>query len=64
VLRLADALGGCARGVIVYGIEGTDFATGAPPSPEVREAVERVAQAVLTELPGISGYVEAGTCTN
>jgi hydrogenase maturation protease len=43
-IELARALGCLPSKLIVYGIEGIRFNSGEPPSPEVAEAVERLAQ--------------------
>ena len=45
-LRLARVLGRAPRSLRVYGIEGRQFAPGAPPSPEVMQAAERLAQQI------------------
>jgi hydrogenase maturation protease len=49
-VELARALGRLPGRVVVYGVEGAEFAAGAGLTPEVERAVERVAAAVLAEL--------------
>lgn len=56
-VELGRALGRLPARVVVYGIEGVDFALGSGLSERVAAAVEDVAQAVLGEL------AEAG-CTS
>jgi len=51
-VELARALDRLPRRVVVFGVEGGQFTAGAPLSPEVRSAVERVAQDVVRELEG------------
>jgi hydrogenase maturation protease len=48
-LELARALGQLPPQVIVYGIEGGTFAPGAPLSPEVAQAAEKVARQIVQE---------------
>ncbi len=49
-VELARALDRLPPRLLVYGIEAASFATGAEPSPAVRTAAERVADAVVAEL--------------
>jgi hydrogenase maturation protease len=49
-VELARALGELPRRVVVYGIEGSEFAAGAAISEPVAEAVERVAESIVVEL--------------
>jgi hydrogenase maturation protease len=51
-VELARALERLPGRVVVYGVEGGQFAAGAPLSPEVESAVEQVAEEVLRELRG------------
>jgi len=48
-IRLAQVLGSLPRQITVYGIEGEAFAVGDAVSPEVLDAVERVAQQIAQE---------------
>jgi len=49
-IELARALGKLPRCVLVYGIEGADFAAGRGLSPAVEAAVEPTAHAMLEDL--------------
>ncbi|MEZ5074886.1 MAG: hydrogenase maturation protease [Solirubrobacterales bacterium] len=49
-VELARALGRLPDRLIVFGIEGTDFATGGEPSAAIRSAVASLAAAALAEL--------------
>jgi hydrogenase maturation protease len=49
-IELARALARLPRSLIVYGIEGKNFAAGVGLSPEVEEAVSEVARRLLTEF--------------
>jgi hydrogenase maturation protease len=49
-IELARALGKLPPHVVVYGIEGASFATGAPLSPDVAEAVSRLVNTIEEEL--------------
>ena len=49
-VELARALGQLPPRLIVYGIEGKDFASGEGLSPEVAAAVEQVAQTISSDL--------------
>lgn len=51
-VELARALERLPRQVVVYGVEGGQFAAGAALSPEVESAVEQVAEEVIRELRG------------
>jgi len=53
-IELARALGRLPGKLIVYGIEGIRFGCGGPPSPEVAEAVERLAQRIAKEADASS----------
>jgi hydrogenase maturation protease len=48
-IELGKALGVLPRPLLIYGIEGVNFAFGALPSPEVLLAVEELAQRVALE---------------
>ena len=48
-IELARALGRLPRRVVVYGIEGASFEAGAPLSPEVVDAVNRLAAMIEEE---------------
>jgi hydrogenase maturation protease len=48
-IELSRAMGGLPRSLIVYGIEGRNFAAGVRLSPEVEGAVGEVAGRALTE---------------
>ncbi len=49
-IELARALGRLPRELIVYGIEGKDFAAGEGVSPEVEQAASRVVDSITEEL--------------
>jgi len=49
-IEMARAIERLPDRMVVYGIEGACFTTGSAPGPEVRAAVERVAERVLDEL--------------
>jgi hydrogenase maturation protease len=49
-IRLARALGRYPKSLRVYGIEGRQFELGTEISPEVKQAVEDVAQQISTEI--------------
>jgi hydrogenase maturation protease len=49
-IELARALGKLPRRVVVYGVEGGEFAAGGQLSPSVAAAVEPAAKAVLEDL--------------
>ena len=49
VVELGRALGRLPRSLIVYAVEGTDFATGQGLSPAVARALSGVAQRILLE---------------
>jgi hydrogenase maturation protease len=49
-IELARALGRLPRRVVVYGVEGAEFAAGEGLTPPVEAAVERTACAVLVDL--------------
>jgi hydrogenase maturation protease len=51
-VELARALDRLPRRVVVFGVEGGQFAAGAGLSPAVESAVERVAANVVRELEG------------
>jgi len=48
-VELARALGRMPRSLVVYGIEGSDFAHGNGMSPEVERAVEKAAARIVEE---------------
>jgi hydrogenase maturation protease len=54
-VELARNLGRLPRYLIAYLVEGEQFATGAPLSPAVAEAIEMTAQRILAELSAIFG---------
>jgi hydrogenase maturation protease len=54
-VELARNLGRLPRFLIAYLVEGEQFATGAPVSPAVAEAIEMVAERILAELSAIFG---------
>ncbi len=49
-VELGRALDRLPRRLVVYAVEGTDFANGASAGPAVLDAVDRVVDAVLAEL--------------
>jgi len=53
-IELARALGRLPRRVVVYGVEGAEFAAGEGLTPPVVAAVERTACAVLVDLEQIA----------
>lgn len=59
-IELARALGRLPLRVVVYGVEGGEFAAGTGLSPAVDAAVARTAEAVLDELARLL----EGTCTS
>jgi len=56
-IELARALGKLPPRVVVHGIEGAQFDAGAPLTPEVETAVDRLAESILAEL-------QEETCTS
>jgi hydrogenase maturation protease len=60
-IELARALGRLPACVVVYGVEGIEFAAGASLSAPVEAAVEPAARAVLAELEQLR---EEEPCTN
>jgi len=52
-VELARSLGKLPRHLIAYLVEGEQFATGAPLSPKVANAVETVAERIVNELSAI-----------
>jgi hydrogenase maturation protease len=54
-IALAGALGRLPLAAVVIGIEGRGFDAGAPPSPEVLAAIERVAAALEIEALDVEG---------
>lgn len=52
-VEVARALGSAPPVIIVYAIEGDDFAAGAPLTPAVVEAAERVSLAVMGEVTAL-----------
>jgi hydrogenase maturation protease len=54
-IELARALGKLPRRVLVYGVEGSEFATGEGLTDPVEAAVAKVADAVLEELVRLAG---------
>jgi hydrogenase maturation protease len=61
-IELARALGRLPRRVVIYGVEGGEFAAGAGLTPPVDAAVELVAAAVLSELENL--LEEEERCTS
>lgn len=59
-IALSRALGRLPRTLILFGIEAGGFELGAGLSPEVEEAVERTARAVLRELERLGARVRPG----
>jgi hydrogenase maturation protease len=53
-LELSRTLGRLPSRVIVYGIEGMQFATGSPLSPAVALAAEQLADTLVAELGGVA----------
>jgi hydrogenase maturation protease len=53
-VELSRALGRLPSHLVVYLVEGERFDIGAPLSPRVAEAIEKVAKAVLAELSQIA----------
>jgi len=49
-LRLAAVLGRMPKSLLVYGIEGKQFAPGSLPSPQVKEAAEGLAQQIRATI--------------
>jgi hydrogenase maturation protease len=49
-VELARCLNQLPRALVVYGIEGQDFAAGIGVSPAVKEAISTVAESVLNEV--------------
>jgi hydrogenase maturation protease len=49
-IELARALNRLPKTAIIYGIEGAKFVPGAPPSPEVRAAVDRLVDEIWSRL--------------
>jgi hydrogenase maturation protease len=49
-IETARSLGQLPRNLIIYGIEGKDFSVGEGLSPEVKQAIEEVAQMILDQL--------------
>ncbi len=61
-IELARVLGRLPPRLVVYGIEGRDFAVGAPPCPAVAESVDRVVRAIADALDTSEpGTGECGT---
>ena len=50
IIELARAIDCLPPSLIVYGVEGKNFQAGTELSPEVREAVPRVAKSILKDL--------------
>jgi hydrogenase maturation protease len=61
-IELARALGRLPRRVVVYGIEGSEFAAGAGLTAPVQAAVARAVPAVLGDLEHLTR--EEGPCTS
>ena len=51
-VEVARALDRLPRNVVVFGVEGAQFAAGTALSPEVGSAVEQVAEEVIRDLEG------------
>lgn len=60
-IELARAMGELPAELIIYGIEALDFSAGTGLSPEVAEAVPRVANLILQE---VQHYCKAASFTN
>ncbi|MBU1319585.1 MAG: hydrogenase maturation protease [candidate division Zixibacteria bacterium] len=56
-LELGRVLDRLPHRLIIYGIEGVQFSHGAPMSPAVRDAVDRVAAAIIKEIEEITNEV-------
>lgn len=54
-IELARALGKLPPNVIVYGVEGEEFAAGVGLSPRAEAGVELVTAAMLDDLAGLTG---------
>jgi hydrogenase maturation protease len=54
-VELARALNRMPRRLLLYGIEGSRFGTGAPISPEVESGAEQAMNAILEEIYGGEG---------
>jgi hydrogenase maturation protease len=54
-VELARNLGRLPRCLVAYLVEGEQFATGAPLSPALAEAIEAVAERIVSELSAIVG---------
>ena len=54
-VELARRLGRLPPHIVAYLVEGEQFATGAPLSPAVAEAIEVVAERIVSELAAIVG---------
>ncbi|HZQ64725.1 MAG TPA: hydrogenase maturation protease [Gaiellaceae bacterium] len=61
-IELARALGALPARVLVYGVEGAEFAAGEGLTPAVDEAVDRAAAAVLDDVDRL--IREEGACTS
>jgi hydrogenase maturation protease len=57
-IELARALGRLPSPLVVYGVEGDRFETGAALSPDVAAAVDRLADALLREARELAADVE------
>lgn len=57
-IELARALNAMPERLLVYGIEGSSFETGAPLSPEARKATIEVADCVIKEVESLRGLDE------
>ena len=54
-IELARALGRLPGRLVIYGVEGTRFETGAGLSPHIAAVVDGVADAILREARGLAG---------
>jgi hydrogenase maturation protease len=61
-IELARALGRLPRHVVVYGVEGGDFAAGEGLTTQVQASVEKVAGSVLEDLERLTR--EEAACTS
>jgi hydrogenase maturation protease len=61
-IELARALGRLPRHVVVYGVEGGDFAAGEGLTKQVQASVEKVAGSVLEDLERLTR--EEAACTS
>ena len=61
-IELARTIGDLPPRLVVYGIEGLDFSAGTILSPEVAEALPKVAGLILREILHLQATKSAATC--